>query len=615
MRVVTHNTKKGISYYIIKDVTKEGGRRSTETLRDLGTAEEIKEKYGCSDPLAWANELAKEMEEQSPGRNVLVPFCPSARIQVGKVNSVDIGYLFLQQIYYDLRIDLICGHISSHHSFKYDLNDIMMKLVYERILHPASKLSTYTESKSLLEPPSFSYHDVPRALSVMAREFDTIQSELYEYSTKVIKRNTKVLYYDCTNFFFEVDNDDDVDDKTADKDEIAARKHGPSKEHRPLPIVQMGLFMDYTGIPLAICLNRGNRNEQTTMIPLERKIMKDFELSKFIVCTDAGLSSEDNRIFNNLGERYFITTVSIKDKKIQKEIQDWCLEPTGWKLEGDSKASYDIRHLEDTPEDAKKNHDLVFYKERYIEDYDEKHEVEFNQTLFVTYSLKYRDFQKNHRDGQIERAKAALSQGPSRIDKNSQADYKRFIKRTAETVASKKVKKNGEGRDEENIAKITYSLNQDAIDNEERFDGFYAMETNLLDSIGDIINVAKGRWEIEESFRIMKNDFESRPVYVSRNDRIKAHFLTCFIALLIYRILERNLDSKYTCETILKTIRDMKMTKVKDTGYIPSYMRTNVTDSLHEMAGFNTDYEIVRIKAMKGIIRKSKLRKHGNKNL
>ena len=620
MRVAKHDTKGGTSLYIIRDVTKqkvnEDGStrtvRTTETIRDLGTEAEIKEKYKCDDALAWANEQVRIMEEEQPGRNLLVPFNPKALIPLDQINSVDIGYLFLQKIYYELRIDLICKHIAARHSFQYDINDILMKLVYERILHPSSKLSTYRSAQHLLEKPSFSYHDVPRALSVMATEFDTIQSELYEYSSKVIPRNTKVLYYDCTNFFFEIDADDEIDDATADKHEIAARKHGASKEHRPLPIVQMGLFMDYTGIPLAININRGNRNEQTTMIPLEEKILSEFEISKFVVCTDAGLSSDANRKYNNFGERSFITTISIKDKKISKELQDWCLEPTGWHLEGSDKV-FDIRELEESPEVLESNYNLIFYKEKLIEGYDDERDIEFNQTIFVTYSLKYKYYTKRLRDAQVERAMKALDAGASKIDKNSQNDYKRFIKREASVVQAKKgstEKKKGENTpDDETKAQIVYTLNQDAIDSEERFDGFYAMTTNLDDNITDILNIVKGRWEIEESFRIMKHDFEARPVYLGRNDRIKSHFLTCFIALLVYRILERRLGGKYTCENILGTLREMKMTPAKDFGYIPSYTRTELTDSLHEMTGFRTDYEIIRNKAMKGIIRSSKNRK------
>ena len=407
MRAVKHETKGGTAYYIIRDVTKDDGTRTTETLRDLGTENEIKEKYKCDDAMAWAKALAKKMEDEAPGRNVLVSYNPSALIPKGQINSVDIGYLFLQQIYYDLRIDLICGHITKRHSFQYDINDIMMKLIYERVLHPSSKLSTYKEAQSLLEPPSFHYYDVPRALSVIAEEFDTIQSELYDYSKSVVPRKTQVLYYDCTNFFFEIEQDDDIDDAICDSEGIVARKHGASKEHRPLPIVQMGLFMDYSGIPLSMSINRGNRNEQTTLIPLEKKLLSDFEISKFIVCTDAGLSSEDNRMYNNFGERSFVTTVSIKDRKLSNDLQKWCLYPEGWHLEGCTE-TFDIRHLEDTDEDAEKNYDLIFYKQKYIEGYDEKRDIEFNQTLFVTFSLKYKHFMKNKRDAQVERATAAL---------------------------------------------------------------------------------------------------------------------------------------------------------------------------------------------------------------
>lgn len=604
MRSVSHMTKAGLAYYIICDVTK-GGKRTTETVKDLGTEQEIMEKYHCKDAKVWADEQALLMTEEESGRKILVPYTPSELIPLDKTNAYDIGYLFLQKIYYSLRIDLICGHISKQHSFKYDLNDIMMKLVYGRILYPSSKLSTYKQSKTLLEGPTFNYHDVPRALSVMAKDFYSIQAELYEYSKKLIPRNTNVLYYDCTNFFFEIDQSDSISNEEADKKEIAARKHGACKEHRPLPIVQMGLFMDYTGIPLAICINRGNKNEQTTLIPIEEKIMSDFEISRFVVCTDAGLSAEGNRMFNNFGERSFITTVSIKDRKISKKLQTWCLEPTGWFLEGSDK-TYDITHLEDTPEDAEKNRDRIFYKTKLIEGYDNERDIEFNQTLFVTYSLKYRDYTKHLREAQVERAQAALDQGASKIEKNSQTDYKRFIKREAKIV--KAGEKNNGKRKEDSKAKIEYSLDLDAIENEARFDGFYALETNLNDGISDLLDVIKGRWEIEESFRIMKNDFDARPVYVSRNDRIKAHFLTCFIALLVYRVLERKLGDKYTCDSILDTLRDMKMTQAKDIGYIPSYTRTKLTDSLHEMAGFRTDYEITRTKSMKGVIRKSKER-------
>lgn len=314
--------------------------------------------------------------------------------------------------------------------------------------------------------------------------------------------------------------------------------------------------------------------------------MKDFELSKFVICTDAGLSSDANRRFNNYGERSFITAQSIK--KLRTELKEWCLSPTDWKLEGSQK-TYDISKLEDTPENRKK----LFYKQMLIEGYDEERDIPFNQTLIVTYSLKYKIYQQTIRNRQVERAKKYLEH-PSSADNRSQTDAKRFIKKTPYT---------GDG---EIAEKAAYELNEDAIIEEARYDGFYAVCTNLDDDPADIAKINHDRWEIEESFRIMKSEFEARPVYLQRDDRIMAHFLTCFISLLIYRILEKQLEEKYTCEDIVTTLREMDVRKLNDYGYIPNYMRTAITDSLHENAGFHTDYELMTPKTMAGIIRRSK---------
>lgn len=595
MRLKHNKTTRGDCYYIIRSVYKNG-KNTSETVEKLGYPEDIKEKYQCSDPYQWMQDrLAKlnEMEELEKKIKILVPFSRTDLIEKGKTQCCNIGYLFIQQIYYHLKLDLICNRISKEYNFKYDLNEILSRLVYGRILYPASKLSTYRQSQDLLETPSFEYHQVVRALSVLAKEFYPIQAELYKNSNEVIARKTGVLYYDCTNFFFEIEAEDNISNEEADRQGIAARKYGFSKQHQPSPVVEMGMFMDYSGIPLAICLNRGNQNEQPTLIPLEKKIMEDFELSKFVVCTDAGLGSIDNKTFNNFGERSFITTVSIK--KMRKEDIEWCLDPTGWKLDGDNEHTYDIRELENTEEDRIRNHDKIYYKERYIEDYDEKRDEPFCYSRVITFSLKYRDFLVAKRNGQIDRAVKAIASGEKAVETKNPQDYRRFIQKDA---------KDSKGK----IVKVSYKLNEEAIAEEARFDGFYATETNLLDDVSAVLSVAKGRWEIEESFRIMKNDFHSRPVYLSRNDRIKAHFLTCFIALLVLRILEKKLNNKYTCSTILDTLRNMRMTTAKDIGYIPSYTRTDVTDSLHEIAGFRTDYEITKVKTMKGIIRKTKQR-------
>ena len=592
MRLKYNTTAKGKCYYIIRSVYKNG-RNTSETVEKLGYAEDIKEKYNCEDPIKWMQKHLNELnanENLDSSKKILVPFDATSLIKTDEKQSYNVGYLFLQQIYYELKLDLICKHISSRYKFQYDMNKIMSSLIFGHVIFPGSKLSTCRLSKDLIDDPCLEYHQIARALSVIAKEFDTIQSELYKYSAEVVPRKTGVLYYDCTNFYFEIEQEDDISNEEADKNNVAARKYGKCKQHQPSPIVQMGMFMDYSGIPLAITVDRGNKNENGTLIPLEDKLLSDFELSRFIVCTDSGLSSTENKMFNNFGERSFVTTVSIK--KMSTELEKWCLDPEGWSLEG-SNEKFDIRTLESTEEDRLKNYDRIFYKQKYIEGYDENRDIEFNQNLIVSYSLKYRDFLRKKRESQVNRAKNMIDSGHTKA--KSPTDSRRFIAQTA---------KDKKG----NNVEISYSIDEEAISREEKYDGFYAVETNLDDDISEIIKINKGRWEIEESFRIMKDEFKSRPAYLSRNDRIKAHFMTCFISLMVYRILEKKTGNQYTCSELVSTLREMRMTKVKDIGYIPSYTRTKITDTLHETAGFRTDYEIIRDKAMRGIIRKSKVR-------
>ena len=568
-------SKNAVSYYIIRSVRRDG-KNSSEIVKKLGTEKSIKETYGVEDVDGWAKEQLRIMNEEeiASDHKVLIP------LSTGKVVDADVrlafnaGYLFLQQIYYQLGLPSICKKIKKENSFEYDLDNILSRLVYGRILFPSSKLSCYEQSQELIEEPKFELHQVYRALTTLSENSDMIQAELYKRSKKLVKRNTGVLYYDCTNYFFEMER------------ESGLKQYGPSKEHRPNPIVQMGLFMDKSGIPLAFCINPGNQNEQLSLKPLEQQIMRDFELSKFVVCTDAGLSSDANRKFNNYGERSFITTQSIK--KLKADLKDWCLDPKGWELEG-SKKKYDISGLENTQENRKK----IFYKQKLIEGYDEERDIAFDQTIIVTYSLKYKEYQQTVRNRQIERARKLIEK-PSSADKHSQNDAKRFIKKTPFTS------------DGEIASNAMYELDEAAIAEEARYDGFYAVCTNLDDDPADIAKINHDRWEIEESFRIMKSEFEARPVYLQRDDRIEAHFLTCFIALMIYRILEKKLDDKYTCEEIIKTLREMHMRKVGEHGYIPSYTRTQLTDSLHGNAGFRTDYELITPKSMAGVIRRTK---------
>ena len=574
MRIMKGRSKDP-TYHVIRDVRRDG-KRSTEIIENLGHASEICARYHVEDADAWANEYIEKLRDEQSASNhkVLIPFNTDGMIQKDAQLSFNVGYLFLQRIYHQLGLPAICRKIKKAGSFEYDLDAILSRLLYGRILFPSSKLSCFEHSQTLMERPDFDLHQIYRALSVLSENSDLIQAELYKRSKNVIARKTGVLYYDCTNYFFELEQEDGL------------KQYGPSKEHRPNPIVQMGMFMDKSGIPLAFCINPGNQNEQLSLKPLEMQIMRDFELSKFVVCTDAGLSSEANRRFNNFGERSFITTQSIK--KLKKALRDWCLDPTGWSVEGSGK-KHDISRLEDTPENRKK----IFYKQKLIEGYDEERDITFDQTLIVTYSMKYRSYQRTLRAKQIERAKKYL-QNPSSSDKRSQTDAKRFIKKTPIT------------EDGEVAENARYELNDAVIAEEEKYDGFYAVCTNLDDEPADIARINRDRWEIEESFRIMKSEFEARPVYLQRDDRIRAHFLTCFISLMIYRILEKQLAEKYTCDEIITTLRSMDMRKLDDYGYIPNYKRTELTDALHDNAGFRTDYELTTPKSMAGILRRSK---------
>ena len=523
--------------------------------------------------MAWAKEqAAKETElyKQHTGK-VSVEFSKAAAIPMNELRSFNVGYLFLQKLCTQLRLDKTCRTIKSRHKFKYDLNAILTDLVYARILSPASKLASYEYCQSLLEPPKYSLQDVYRSLSVIAGESGFIQSELYKNSNFIHPRNNRILYYDCTNYYFEIEEEDDF------------RRYGKSKENRPNPIVTMGLFMDADGIPLAFDIFPGNQNEQTTLKPLESKILQDFNCSEFIYCSDSGLGSSGNRRFNSLGNRAYIITHSLK--KMKKEDREIALDPTQFRRIG-SDQFIDIRTLDESDEEV---YNTIYYKEVPVVTGD------MDETLIVTYSPKYKVYQRKVRARQIERAERMITApGRKRKGKN-QNDPMRFVKKTSVTT------------DGEIAEKQVYELDEEQIQKEELYDGFYAVITNLEGDISEIIRINRQRWEIEENFRIMKTEFEARPVYVRREDRIKAHFMTCYISLLLYRLLEKELGNIYTADQILETLRSMQMTLLNTaSGYIPSYTRTELTDALHKTFDFRTDYEFITKADMRTLIKDTK---------
>ena len=578
MYVSITGNKGNQDVYIKQSYRKDNGKTSSRIYKKLGKYNTLLEQFSGNEKelMDWAK---KEAEKETLAYNqqkekVSLSLSPLARIPLDEERVFNIGYLFLQKICSELRMDNICRNIRNHHKFSYDFQAILTDLIYTRILAPSSKLSSYKYCHSLLEPPKYSLQDLYRALSVLAEESDFIQEELYKNSNFIHPRNSRILYYDCTNYYFEIEAEDGI------------KKYGKSKEHRPNPIVTMGLFMDADGIPLAFDIFPGNQNEQLTLKPIEKKVIKDFNCSEFIFCSDAGLGGKSNRFLNSFGNRSYVITYSLK--KMKKEERELALLPTQFKVPGSNKL-IDLRTLD---ESDPKVYNTIYYKEYPLVTGD------MDETVIITYSPKYKAYQSKIRNAQIDRAKKMIQSSDKTRKGKGSNDPARFIQRTSVT------------EDGEIAQKNIYQLDEAKILEESMYDGFYAVVTNLEGDIREIININKQRWEIEENFRIMKSEFEARPVFVRREDRIKAHFLTCFISLLVYRLLEKKLGEEFTCSQILETLRNMNVTLLsKDSGYIPSYKRTKITDKLHSSFGFRTDYEFIRKSTMRAIIKETKQKK------
>lgn len=473
MKVSISKSKNTTIYYLSKSV-RIGNKTTTKTVEKIGTYDEIKKICGDMEPLDWAKQYAarRSAEEKAAKQNIIMRYSSSMLIDKNVRRSCNAGYLFLQDIYYSLGLDQICAAISDKYKFEYDLNDIISMLIYSRIIASGSKRASLTDAQTFLEQPKCDLHQIYRALEILSKENDFFQAELYKNSQSVIDRKKEVLYYDCTNYYFEIEDEDDF------------RRYGVSKEHRPNPIVQMGLFMDADGIPLSFSLFSGNENEQPSMSPLEQKVIRDFSASDFIVCTDLGLSSAANRKFNSIQGRGFVTTQSIK--KLKGFLRDFCLDDDGWYLPGEKK-TYKLSEL-----DEEADYDKVFYKDRWM------NEDNLEQHLIVTYSIRYRSYQRNIRERQVERAKNYVN-SPGSLGRKKPNDSKRFVEQDHCTS-------DGEVAD-----KVITSLNQTQIDEEAKYDGLYAVCTNLEYSVSDIIRINQKRWEIEECFRIMKTEFKARP--------------------------------------------------------------------------------------------------------
>ena len=579
MRLKTSKSKNATLYYVIKDYTDIKGKRTTKIFEKLGNQEQVEERFGKEDTINKIKEYIDDLNNEDKDELFKREYNPNKRISPGIKRQFNVGYLFLQKLYNQLRINDICNFIQNKYQFHFDLNEILSYLVLARIIYPSSKLETFKQCQNFIEQPNFKLHDEYRALSYIAQNMDFIQESLFSNSKNVIKRDSSIIYYDCTNYFFEIDNEDDL------------RKYGISKEHRPNPIVGMGLFMDGDGLPLSCNIYPGNQNEQKTLIPEESKIVNNFKLdsTKLILCTDAGLASDEIKKYNIKNNRGFVITQSLK--KLKEEYKEQVFDKSNWRITGDLKKIYNLEDIEKNDVLKEKYYETLFYKIIQTETKSVK------QDLIVTFSFKYLDYNRNIRNAQIEKAKKQIETNNVTRKGKNQNDYRRFINFLNST-------------DDGEVAENTsYFINEELIKEESKYDGYYALTTNLIGDINKILKIVKGRWEIEESFRIMKTDFLARPINLSREDRIKAHFMTCFISLFIYRLLEKKLDYKYTTSNILNTLRNMTVLEQKGLGYEPEYERTQLTDDLHDIFQFNTDLEILSYKKIKKIFEQIKLKK------
>lgn len=539
---------------------KPNGGTSSRTIEKLGNLEEVTKRANGQDPEQWARQRALRLTEEANMKNadIILNLSPIKTIDYGVINNFNVGFLHLQKIYHQLGINKIVKDICEDSKIEYDLNNIFADLIYGRILFPSSKKSTFDEAKNLLKRQSYDIQHIYRGLDILSKNSDYIQEKLYKNSTTIVKRNTQVLYYDCTNFYFEIEEDDDF------------RKYGKSKENRPNPIVQMGLFLDGSGIPLAFDLTPGNTNEQTTLRPLERKIIRDFELSDVIICTDAGLSSQANKKFNNTCNRKYVTVQSLK--KLKSHLKEWALDPNGWS--STDKSNINLNDIDD------QDYNTIYFKERWI------NENGLEERLVISYSLKYAQYQSSIREKQIDRAISKINHNESINKSSNPNDVKRFIDVIHTT-------EQGEVSSESKLV-----LNDNQINKEKMYDGFYGVVTNLTSELEEIIDINKGRWEIEESFRIMKTDFKSRPVYLTNETRIKAHFLSCYVSLVILRVLEKQLEEKYTTNEIIKTLRSQTVMSKHGIGYLPTFTRSKLTDELDKLSEIILNTEVITTNQM-----------------
>lgn len=602
MKIWYDRKSKDPTYFVQMGI-RNGKKTTTKNVARIGKHSELLKI--TDDPLAYAKEQVKKYNEEYKNKN-----CVSLEIKVDFAEKIkatgdtashstllNIGYFFLQQFYHDLKIDSFFESVTADRKNEFDPNLINRFLTYSRILYPDSKLGTHQNLCRFYEQPVFDYVHILRTMDILQEHYDEYIAHLFETSCQLVKRDTSVCFYDCSNYYFEVETDDeDYVDAVTGETIKGLRKYGPCKEHRPNPIVEMGLFMDRDGIPLSMCITSGSDNEQTTAIPLEKKLTKMFKGKKFIYCADAGLGSLNIRNFNSMGGRAFIVTQSIK--KLSAALQQAVFSDTDYHLlssdepavikdmkefdrhDPENRELYNDRIYKIIPAD--KAFDLGLHEEKEGQNGSVrkmKSKAVVPQKIIVSFSRKMMEYQRYIRNRQIDRAKKLLKNLDPETYKKGPHDVTRFIKRTSSTKSGEKITDQ-------------YTIDQSVIEEEEKYDGFYAVATNLDDSAKDILEVSANRYKIEDCFRMMKTNFSARPVFHQKRERIIAHFMICYTALLIYRLMEKKLDlhgTHYTADTLIETMKSMDVANIEDMCYMSTYTSSDACTALNAITGLGLD--------------------------
>lgn len=604
--------------YFVQLGIRNGKKTTTKNVARIGKHSELLKI--TDDPLSYAKEQVRLFNEEAEKNKTLplelrINFAEKIKATDAVASSstrLNIGYFVLQQLYHELGLGSFFHEIAADSKITFDPNLVNRFLTFSRILDPDSKLGTHQHLGNYYEQPEFEYVHILRTMDLLQEHYDEYISHLFEKSCNIVKRDTSVCFYDCTNYYFEIETDDDdyVDEVTGEMIK-GMRKYGPSKQHQPAPLVEMGLFMDADGIPLSMCITSGSDNEQTTAIPLEKKLVKMFKGKKFIYCADAGLGSLNIRNFNSMGGRAFIVTQSIK--KLSKKLQTAVFNDCGYRLLSSNDAvslqemksfdRFDPENLELYKDMAYKvitadsAFDLGLYEDKQFKNGNTrkvKSKAVVKQKVIITFSRKAMEYQRYIRNRQIERAKAMLSNLDPDTYKKGPNDVTRFIKRTSATRTGER-------------ATDLYELDLDKIAEEEKYDGFYAVATNLDDDVRTIIGISSNRYKIEDCFRVMKTNLSARPVYHHKRDRIIAHFMICYTALLIHRLLQTKLDrygAHFSTESIIQTLQNMEVANIEDMCYMSTYSSSQVCTALNAVFDLGLDKKYYQPKELNKKLKK-----------